>query len=93
MTLLKQSMIITKSPIKNKKYRVIYKGKIIDFGDLRYQHYKDNTELKLYKHLDHLDKKRRDLYLKRAKNIVDKNGNLTYNNPYSANYYSIKYLW
>jgi hypothetical protein len=87
-------MKFQKSPIKNKKYRVITpKGNIIDFGDTRYEHYKDTTPLKLYKNLDHNDKYRKDLYLKRAKKIRDINGNLTYNNQERANYYSINYLW
>jgi hypothetical protein len=87
-------MLFRKSPLKNKKYRVILdNGKIIDFGDIRYHHYQDKTPLKLYSNLDHNDKKRRDLYLKRAKKIKDKNGKLTYNNKQTANYYAIKYLW
>jgi len=32
-------------------------------------------------------------YLKRAKGIVDQEGNLTYNDKSSANYYAINYLW
>ena len=38
-------------------------------------------------------KKRRDAYIKRAKGIKDKNGNLTYLDKASPNYYSVKYLW
>jgi hypothetical protein len=88
-------MIFQKSPLKNKKYRVVLNGngKIIDFGDIRYQHYQDKTPLKLYANLDHNDKKRRDLYRKRASKITDKNGNLTYKNKETANYFSYKYLW
>ena len=53
---------------KNKKY--MYKGplsqnKWVHFGDSRYQQYKDSTPLKLYKHLDHGDRKRREAYFKR----------------------------
>jgi hypothetical protein len=44
--------------------------KIINFGDSRYEQYKDRTRLKLYKHLDHLDDKRRENYRKRhSKNM------------------------
>ena len=58
-----------------------------------YDHYEDKTPLKLYKYMNHYDKKRRDANLKRAKGIKDKNGNLTYLDKSSPNYYSVKYLW
>ena len=87
-------VLIKESPIKNKKYRVITpNGKTLDFGDTRYEHYRDNTKLKIFKYLDHNDENRKKLYLKRAKKIKDINGNLTYNNPERANFYAIKYLW
>ena len=87
MTLLNQSTIIIKSPIKNKKYRVIYNGKIIDFGDTRYQQYKDNTPLKLYKNLDHGDKERRKRYKERHKIDKDFKGKI------SAGWLSSSLLW
>lgn len=87
----------SKSNVKNKKYKVefIYKGKkhSVNFGDKRYQQFKDLTPLKLYKHLDHGDKQRRKNYLKRSKGIKNKQGELTKNNPLSSNYWSIRYLW
>ena len=53
-----------KSKSKNKKYSVITpSGKTINFGDLRYQQFKD-TALGLYKNLDHGDKKRQKNYYK-----------------------------
>jgi len=77
---------------KNKKYMVITsKGNTIHFGDKRYSQYKDS--IGKYSSLNHGDKKRRDRYLKRAKGIRDKEGNLTWKNKESPNYYSIKYLW
>ena len=90
-------MEFKKSTRKNKKYMV----RLLDnptngwihFGDLRYEHYKDKTPLKLYSNLDHNDKQRRKDYLTRSMAIKDKQGNLTYNNKNSPNYYSIKYLW
>lgn len=85
------------SNVKNKKYRVEfdYKGKSykVNFGDKRYQHFKDQTPLKLYKNLDHGDKDRRKKYLSRAFGIKDKQGNLTAKDPTSANFFSIHYLW
>ena len=70
----------------------------IHFGDTRYGQFKDRTpvsgtHLPLYSHLNHNDDKRRMNYLQRAKGIKDKNGNLTYLNKNSPNYYSVKYLW
>ncbi len=77
---------------KDKKYSVFTpSGKKIHFGDKRYCQYKD--KIGKYQHLDHKDKKRRERYLKRAKAIKDKEGNLTWNNPESPNYYSVHYLW
>lgn len=90
-------MEFKKSTRKNKKYAVKSpSGKWIHFGNLNppaNQHYFDNTPLKLYKHLNHGDKERRKRYLARAKGIKDKNGNLTWKNPESSNYYSIRFLW
>tara|TARA_R110002096_G_scaffold40913_7_gene111080 strand:- start:3430 stop:3693 length:264 start_codon:yes stop_codon:yes gene_type:complete len=56
--------------------------KKIGFGD---KNYKDFTQ--------HKDPERRKRYLARAKGIKDKEGNLTYKNKNSANYFSVKYLW
>lgn len=78
---------------KHKKYMVEHNGKKIHFGDKRYHHYKDSTPLKKYSHLDHNDKDRRDRYLKRALKIRDKNDRLTKDNPNSANFYALRYLW
>lgn len=76
------------------KYTVITpSNKKIHFGDRRYKHFKDKTKQKKWKNLNHYDKNRRKMYLKRAKGIIDKNKNLTWNNKESSNYYSIKYLW
>lgn len=73
------------SPLAHKKYRVILSnGKHVDFGDKRYQQYKDSTPLKAYSYLDHLDKKRRDLYYARHSKDYP---------PYSADWLSKKYLW
>ena len=79
---------------KNKKYDVITpKGKRISFGNSLYSQYKDSTGIGAFSYLDHKDPERRRLYLARAKGIRDKEGNLTYLNPESPNYYAVKYLW
>jgi aminopeptidase C len=77
---------------KGKKLYTVVNGKEIHFGSDVNQHYNDKTGL-LNKKLNHLDKDRQKKYLSRAKGIKDKNGNLTYKNPNSANYHAIKILW
>tara|TARA_R110002167_G_C12431657_1_gene629913 strand:- start:335 stop:601 length:267 start_codon:yes stop_codon:yes gene_type:complete len=75
-----------KSTAKNKKFSVYVmkdgKKKLIHFGDSRY---KDFTQ--------HKDEKRRKSYLSRAKGIRDKNGNLTWRNKNTSNYWAVKKLW
>mgnify|MGYP001626830354 CR=1 FL=1 len=82
---------IYKSPIKHKKYRValVHKNgtvKTMDFGDKRYEHYRDKTNVKLYKYLDHNDRVRRKRYIARHKMHIKKG-------YYSPSYFSMKYLW
>ena len=84
------------SDSKNKKYSVYVKDedgqkKLIHFGDKRYEHYYD--KIGHYRDLDHNDDERRRRYLKRAKGIVDKDGQLTWKMKSSPNYWSVKYLW
>jgi hypothetical protein len=62
----------------------VFSNKTVHFGDNRYQQYTDSTSLKLYSHLDHLDKIRRKNYYARH----GKKANL-----YSAKWFSHKYLW
>lgn len=77
------------SNYKNKKYDAIlenkYDGTIkkIPFGDARHQQYHDR--LGFYKHLDHYDKKRRDLYRRRHSKDIG--------NKYSSGWFSWYYLW
>ena len=57
---------IEKSKAKGKKYKVVTdKGRTINFGSSSYAQYKDSTPLKLYKHKDHGDPKRRKNYFQR----------------------------
>ena len=69
------------------KFSVYVKGindkpKLIHFGDSRYQDFRQ-----------HKDEKRRTSYLKRAKGIKNKQGNLTWKDKNTKNYWSIRYLW
>ena len=75
-----------KSKAKNKKFSVYVmkngKKTLINFGDSRFL---DFTQ--------HKDQKRRTAYLKRAKGIKNKKGQLTWKDKNTANYWSIRYLW
>lgn len=82
---------IEKSTRKDKKLQVNINGKTIHFGNPKYQHYEDKTGI--WKSLDHKDPERRKRYLARAKGIKDKEGNLTWKDINSPNYWSIKILW
>ena len=67
----------------NKKYVVtLNNGKKIHFGDNRYEDF-----------LIHKDWNKRLNYIKRASKIRDKQGNLTYKNPESANFWVYHLLW
>jgi len=80
-----------KSKFKNKKYDAILinkkNGKIkkIPFGQKGYEQFKDVTGLHIYSHLDHQDKKRRELYRKRHEGEQ--------HNKYSSGWFSWNYLW
>ena len=68
---------------KNNKYVVtLSNGKKLHFGS---SHYPD--------FLIHKDKERKDKYLARAKKIKNKQGELTYTNPESSNFWSVNLLW
>jgi hypothetical protein len=70
---------------KNKKYDVYKNGSyLLSFGDRRYQHYKDNTNLKAWAKLDHNDIKRRDNYYSR----FGRDAKID-----TAKWFSHKYLW
>lgn len=82
----------------NKKYKVeiIKNGKkikTVQFGDKRYQQYKDKTPLKLYSKLNHNNNKRRENYKNRHKNIITKTGQPAYKIKYSSAWFSYNYLW
>ena len=68
---------------KNNKYMAtLPSGKKIHFGSPKYEDF-----------TIHKNKERRDKYLARATKIKNKKGELTYTNPESSNYWSIKLLW
>ena len=68
---------------KNNKYvATLSSGKKIHFGSSQHPDY-----------LIHKDNDRKERYLARAKKIKNKQGELTYTNPESANYWSVNLLW
>ena len=71
-----------KSKKKNKRFYVIYDGKIINFG---------SSVGKTY--YDHKDKIKRKAWYARHSKIKDKNNKLVINNPYSPSYWSNVLLW
>lgn len=78
---------------KNKKLKAKVGDKWVHFGGPPgSMHYRDSTGL-LPKSQEHGDKERRKRYLARAKGIKDKNGNLTWKDKTSPNYWAIRYLW
>ena len=76
------------SKAKNKKYSVYVKGangkpKLIHFGQKGAPDWRSGTA----------SKEQRKSYLARAKGIKDKEGNLTWKNKNTANYWAVHYLW
>jgi len=80
-----------KSNRKGKKLSTKVGNKTIHFGDVNSEQYFDKTGI--WKSKDHKDEKRRDRYLARAKGIKNKQGNLTWKDPLSPNYHSVRILW
>ena len=71
-----------KSKRKNKRFYVIYDGKIINFGSSVGQTYYDH----------HNEKKRKAWYARHSK-IKDKNNKNVIKNPYSPSYWAYSLLW
>lgn len=80
----------------NKKYKV-WNDTIgwIHFGHPYYEHYKTSHLIPKHLHIwsEHRDNQRRFRYRARASKIRDKDGNLTYLDETSPNYYSFHFLW
>jgi hypothetical protein len=91
---MKEYIFLNFEPSKRqyKKYKAVlqhtkdYTFRYLHFGDTRYQQYKDTTNLGLYSHLDHMDRKRRQSYHTRHRVFIKKE-------YYSPGYFSMKYLW
>lgn len=80
----------------NKKFKVWHdEVGFIHFGHPHYEHYKTSHLIPKELHVwpEHRDLKRRRLYRARASKIRDKDGNLTYLDDTSPNFYSFNFLW
>jgi hypothetical protein len=95
---------IIKSPRQFKKYRAYLKNnktkkeRHIDFGDNRYQQYKDRTPLKIYKSGDHNDSKRMGRYFRRHSGTTNRSKAIQHeksksNHMYNAKILSHQFLW
>tara|TARA_R110002095_G_scaffold187201_1_gene164472 strand:- start:76 stop:357 length:282 start_codon:yes stop_codon:yes gene_type:complete len=80
-----------KSTRPGKKLMTVVKGRTIHFGDSSLEHFKDKTGI--WKSKDHNDKTRQKNYLTRSAGIKNKKGQLTKDNPESANYHARRLLW
>ncbi len=80
-----------KGPGNYKYTAILPNGAHVNFGDRRYQHFRD--KIGLWKSLDHLDKKRRANYRKRHSSIRNKAGKRAVDIKYSPAWFSYHYLW
>ena len=81
--------------VRNKKTHKIRK---INFGDRRYQQYKDRTPLGLYSHKDHGTRKRMQNYFSRHSGTRSRSKAIKLERKKSKGYYNAKilsheYLW
>ena len=88
-------MEIKKSTRKNKKYMATIDGVTYHFGSSQHAQYKDRTDLKLYSHLDHNDKKRQRNYFKRHSGVSTRKEAIEkeMSKGMSAKLFSHIYLW
>ena len=81
-----------KATAKHKKYKAILRNRktgrkhTVNYGDSRYEQFRDSTGLGLYSKKNHGDMKRKKNYRARHRKDI-KDG------YYSAGYFSMKYLW
>lgn len=81
-----------------KKYTAVMKdGRLVHFGDRRYQHYKDSVPKRmgggLWSHKDHNNRDRRDNYRKRHAGMRTASNRPAYRVKYSPSWFSYYYLW
>lgn len=84
----------------NKKYKATLKngGTVVQFGDKRYEQYKDSSSLGIYSNKNHLNNKRRENYFKRHSGVSTKTEAIKKelkknNNMINAKILSHAFLW
>ena len=94
---LSKKIVFTKGPGFKKYTATLVDGKKINFGDKRYEHYKDSVPVSqgggLWKKLDHKDSERRKNYRKRHSGMKCKNGVRCIDIEYSPAWFSYHFLW
>jgi hypothetical protein len=73
--------------------RPVGRPRSVAFGDRRYGQYRDQTPLRLFAGLDHLDPSRRADYRRRHRGILTKDGRAAYAVPLTPAWFSWHYLW
>jgi len=85
---------ITNSKDTHRKYdahianTITGKITLVPFGNIDKRHYRDTTELKTYKHLDHWDLKKRDEYIELNKKKFE-----GIKNKFSSDYFTARFLY
>jgi len=84
--MVQKEYVLQRSTRKFKKYMALMcrSGRVVHFGDNRYQQYRDSTGLNVYTHLNHGDPERRKRYYARHGKKAKK---------FSAKWFSHIYLW
>lgn len=94
---LKKGIRFVKGPGYKKYTAILPDGKRVNFGDRRYQHYKDVVPKRLgggiWSKKDHLDRERRKNYRRRHGALKCKNGKKCISIRYSPAWFSYYFLW
>jgi hypothetical protein len=61
---------------------------VVPFGNIDKRHYRDTTELKTYKHLDHWDLKKREEYIEQNKKKFE-----GIKNKFTSDYFTARFLY
>jgi hypothetical protein len=87
-------MKITNSKDTNRKYDAHIvntengKTHIVPFGNIHKRHYRDSTNLRTYKHLDHWDLKKREDYINENKKKFE-----GIKNKFTSDYFTARFLY
>ncbi len=85
------SVRFVRGPGNYKYTAVLSDGRRVNFGDRRYQHFKDR--IGLWRSLDHGDRKRRANYRRRHGAIRTSDGKRAVDVKHSPAWFSYRYLW